>query len=87
LILNFVTAIAILNRLEQFDTMRGISNVYKIDGALSSESFAVLPKDQTDLRFLVVVLYSLASSTVFVVVAAESPFENGVKLLRHSSKL
>jgi hypothetical protein len=61
---------------------------YKIDGAPSSESFAVLPpKDQTDLRFLVVVLYSLASSTVFVVVAAESPFENGVKLLRHSSKL
>jgi hypothetical protein len=43
---------------------------------------------ETDLRFfLVVVFYSLASSTVFVVVAAESPFENGVKLLRHSSKL
>jgi hypothetical protein len=50
------------------------------------ESFAeVLPKDQTDLRFWL--WFYTASSTVFVVVAAESPFENGVKLLRHSSKL
>jgi hypothetical protein len=47
----------------------------------------VLPKIKLIFVFWLWFLYSLASSTVFVVVAAESPFENGVKLLCHSSKL
>jgi hypothetical protein len=54
---------------------------YKIDGALFIRSFAVvLPKDQTDLRFLVVVLYSSVVNGICCGCCGRL-FENGVKLL------